>query len=89
MKRCDRDVKNEQGFKILKITKDELEEATEQGCFCDSCMSTPEYGYYVAVLNRWLCPFCFDRWIQNAIRYREDTLVEEKNYQGYRNLLGL
>ena len=89
MKKCDRDVMNEQGFRILKVTKEELEIATDQECcFCDSCMKTPEYGYYVAVLNCWLCPQCFNRWLNNAIRYPEDTEVEERNYQRYRALLG-
>ncbi len=88
MKRCSRDVENEQGFMILRVFRNELEEATNQKrCVCDDCLSSPEYGYYVAVLNRWLCPKCYSHWVATATRYREDIPVEEKNYKFYRNLL--
>lgn len=88
MKPHKRDIVNEQSFRILKVYKKELEEATRQKqCCCDECLSTPEYGYYVAVLNRWLCPKCFNHWLKYAVRYKEDILVEERNYQFYRNLL--
>lgn len=89
MKKCKRDVENPQGFRVLQVSRTELEQATQQvHCVCDDCMSSPEYGYYVAVLNRWLCPKCYSRWIKAATRYQEDIWVEEKNYQFYRNLLG-
>lgn len=88
MQQHKRDVINEQSFRILKVYKKELEIATEQDrCCCDDCLATPEYGYYVAVLNRWLCPKCFNHWLKYAIRYKEDMPVEEKNYQFYKKLL--
>lgn len=83
-----RDVINEQSFRVLKVYKKELEDATMQDkCCCDDCLAAPEYGYYVAVLNRWLCPMCFNHWLKYAVRYKEDMLVEEKNYQFYKKLL--
>lgn len=89
MKASERDVQNKQGFRVLKVSREELERATCQSrCVCDRCMQSPEYGYYVAVLNCWLCPRCYEQWILNAKRYPEDILVEEKNYQFYREKLG-
>lgn len=88
MKPCERDVINEQQFRILKVYKDELEKATAQSyCVCDTCLAQPDCGYYVAVLNRWLCPKCFNRWLKDAVRYPEDMWIEERNYQYYRHLL--
>lgn len=88
-KRHKRDVINEQQFRILKVYKNELEEATKQEqCCCDYCLAAPIYGYYIAVLNQWFCPKCFNHWLKNAIKYKEDTLVEERNYQFYRKQLG-
>lgn len=88
MEQCERDIMNEQSFKILKVYRKELEMATEQeSCCCDECLATLEYGYYVAVLNRWLCPKCFNHWLKSATRYPEDTWVEERNYQFYKTLL--
>lgn len=90
MKSHEREITNEQQFRILKVYKEELEKATKQEqCCCDNCLATPEYGYYVAVLNRWLCPRCFNHWLKNAVRHKEDILVEERNYQLYKNLLNL
>lgn len=88
MGQYERDVTNEQSFRILKVYRKELEIATRQvRCCCDECLSTPLYGYYVAVLNRWLCPKCFNHWLKNATRYQEDAWVEERNYQFYKALL--
>lgn len=89
MEQNKRDVQNEQNFRVLLVSKKELEKATMQSkCVCDECLATPEYGYYVAVLNRWLCPRCYERWIMGATRYLEDCWVEEMNYGFYKGLLG-
>lgn len=84
-----REVMNEQKFRVLKVYRAELGKATDNdSCCCDSCLATPIYGYYIAVLNSWFCPKCFNHWLKNAVRYKEDIPIEEKNYQFYRNLLG-
>lgn len=88
MKECDRDVKNSEGFLILRVKNEELAKATNQGyCVCDSCFSSPDEGYYVAVLNMWFCPKCYVKWKKTAIRYSEDIPVETKNYRRYKELL--
>lgn len=81
-------VDNAKGFKVINVPRKILEAATGQKkCVCDDCLSSPEYGYYVAVLNRWLCPTCYKHWIACATRYEEDTPIEEKNYNFYMKLL--
>lgn len=81
-------VENVKGFKVINIPRKILETTTgQEKCVCDDCLSSPEYGYYVAVLNLWLCPTCYKHWIGSAKRYEEDSWVEEKNYNYYMKLL--
>lgn len=88
MKKCSRDIDNYQGFLILRVKRRELEDATyQEHCVCDNCLASPEEGYYVAVLNRWLCAKCYAAWKEYAVRYSEDIPIEEKNYLIYRELL--
>lgn len=83
-----RPVETLKGFKVINVPRKILEAATGQGkCVCDDCLSSPDIGYYVAVLNRWLCPTCYKHWIGYAKRYEEDALVEERNYNFYMKLL--
>ena len=56
---------------------------------CDSCNESSHIGYYVAVLNHWMCPKCYNEWLQRAKRYEEDIPTEIRNYNTYANILGL
>lgn len=85
-----KEVKNEKGFLVLEVTRSELVGAlAEYGCIgiCDSCCCSPEVGYYVAVLNKWLCKECFDSWYKNAVRYQEDMPIEKRHYELYIDIL--
>lgn len=85
-----KDFKNEKGFLILEVSRDRMLERLEKcGCLgiCDFCAVIPEKGYYVAVLNQWLCKECFDDWYGCAERYSEDIPIEEKNYTIYKRIL--
>lgn len=84
-----KEVKNDKGFLVMEITRAELVSKFAKYVFigvCDSCMDSPEVGYYVAVLNRWLCKKCYDEWMQRATRYQEDIPYEERNYEIYKRL---
>ena len=82
------EVKTSEGFLVLKVSNQELAKATKQEhCVCDHCLASPEEGYYVAVLNSWLCPLCYADWKKHATRYSEDVPVEERNYRRYKTLL--
>lgn len=74
-------IENGKGFKVIKIDNDELHKAIGSPGICDHCMEMPKEGYYVAVLNSWLCPECYHRWIKNATYYRDDKPIEERNYK--------
>ncbi len=83
-----KEIKTDKGFLVLEVKNEELAKATGQDCcVCDDCLEAVEVGYYVAVLNQWLCPKCYNSWIKRATRYTEDIPVEERNYQYYKNLI--
>ena len=54
---------------------------------CDSCLSSPENGYYVAVLNQWFCEECYRQWYESAVYYPEDRGVEINNYVRYKEYI--
>ena len=56
---------------------------------CDMCIDAPETGYYVAVLNMWLCRECLDAFIRSSKRYDEDIPVEERNFKLYCKIFGV
>lgn len=86
-------IENEKGFKVIEVDSNEM---LKIGCgnICDHCGHV-HYGkgFYVAVLNRWFCPDCYQDWCKYAVNYATDNnadgLFEKKNYFFYKMLLGL
>lgn len=76
-------------FKVIKASAKEMFEACGSPGICDNCIGRPERGYYVAVLNRWLCPKCWDEFKEHAVWYPEDAEVENRNFEVYSKLLGV
>lgn len=86
-------VNNDKGFKIIEVSAREL---FKIGCgnICDHCGETYfGTGYYVAVLNRWFCPACYEIWYKDATNYatehNADGRVEAKNFAFIKMLLGI
>ena len=73
-------VDNEKGFKVIKMNRDELYRACGGLGICDRCNEQVDAGFYVAVLNMWLCPVCYKRWMQFAVNYPEDREIEQRRY---------
>lgn len=82
-------VENEKGFLVLEVSH--IECITRLGGYgiCDSCNKASEKGYYVAVLNHWMCPDCYNKWINRATRHKDDISIEERNYAHYCKQLGV
>lgn len=84
-------VENEKGFKVIEISAREM---IKVGCgnICDRCNEMAKTGYYVAVLNCWFCPDCYEEWYAGATNYatehNADGRVERKNYNCFVTLLG-
>lgn len=86
-------IENEKGFKVIEIDSREM---LKIGCgnICDHCNEIHwGKGYYVAVLNRWFCPACYEDWYQFATNYANehnaDGRCETKNFEFYKKMLGL
>lgn len=85
-------IKNKKGFKVLEVSAREMIEI-KCGFCCDGCRRLSESGFYVAVLNRWLCKKCYEQWYATAENYAEegnaDQRVEDKNYRIRCEMLGV
>lgn len=85
-------IENPKGFLVMEVTR--LEMIKKLGKYgsigvCDRCLHSPSVGYYVAVLNLWLCPDCYRKWSQHGTRYSSDIPIETKNFNNYKKIFGL
>lgn len=85
-------IENEKGFNVIKITGREMVKIGD-GNICDNCAKLSKTGYYVAVINRWFCPTCYENWYLFATNYatehNADGRVETKNFEFFKKLLGI
>ena len=89
-------VDNDKGFKVISLA---TEDAASLGfgmygsgaCICMDCNKECLSGdiYYIAVLNDTMCKNCYERWIRSATRYTEDIPFEDRNFNYYKEQLGL
>lgn len=85
-------VDNYKGFKVLEITRQEMmDKLTRYGCLgiCDMCNRPISVGYYVAVINQWMCEDCYNDFIKSIDRYEEDMKIENKNFNRFCNLFNV
>lgn len=77
------------GFKVIRT--ETIAEALKLGgiAICDSCNNASYTGYYVAVLNNWLCDECYEDWHLRAKYYSEDADYENMLFTQYANIFGL
>jgi len=75
-------------FKVIKLKLVELIEINPYAMgICDSCGQASFDGYYIAVLNSYYCPKCYEDWLKRAVYYPEDAPIEEKNFAFWKNEL--
>ena len=81
-----KEIVTDKGFLVMEISRQELISALGESTLgvCDSCFANAENGYYVAVLNQWLCKECYEKWLETAVYYPEDSRVEIRNYEYYK-----
>lgn len=82
-------VNNSKGFLVAEVSLTECVEKLGGYGICDSCNGTSEKGYYVAALNHWVCPKCYNEWMQRAKNYEEDKPIEKRNFDYYSKILGI
>ena len=73
------------GFKLLETTVVEIVQVGGIG-ICDYCNRGTDRGIYIAAMNNWYCPKCFEEWHNRAVRYEEDAKIEERNFLYYQKV---
>lgn len=53
---------------------------------CDHCNTFASIGILVPVLNSYICPDCFKKWLDDARYYPEDKMAEQENCDYYDSL---
>lgn len=75
--------KNKKNFLVIEMTTIEALSIWSEfggGGICDTCNEFPEKGFYVAVLNQYICPQCFAEWIKKAKNYKDDRSFEKLHF---------
>lgn len=81
-------IENTKGFKVVELSLTELNQIGGYG-ICDWCNSSSFTGYYIAVLNHWYCPKCYEEWLKRATYYAEDAMIEERNFASIKAIFNL
>ena len=76
-------------FLVIEATRAEMHRVCDSPGICDYCGKVSDNGYYIAVLNSWYCPECYEKFKELAVWRHHDHVIEEKNYQYYSKLLGV
>ena len=75
-------IANPKNFFVIACTRSEMAKYLDSPGICDFCNggghNGHDMGYLVAVLSQWICPECYNRWYENAVRYDEDIPVEKE-----------
>ncbi|WP_172918570.1 demethylase [Capnocytophaga canis] len=78
-------VKNNKGFKIIKLSLEEIEEIFKGFGICDCCSDFDKVNeelFLIPVLNnRSYCQKCYNEWIEKAENYEEDRGFEQKLFE--------
>ena len=82
-------IESDKDFKVIKMNLIELSETLGGFGICDHCNGQFFNGYYIAVLNHWVCEADYFKWHESAINYPEDRKIEERNFERTKQLLNL
>ena len=82
-------VKNDKNFKVVKMSREEVNTVFGTIGICDRCNKKVKVGYYIAVLNMWMCTKCYKSWLKTARYYEEDRYCEERCFKSVLLSLGM
>lgn len=93
-------VQNDKGFKVIALSNEECKELdwgimmdtqdSHRGMICMHCNNIIKGEvYYIAVLNDVMDKECYERWYAGAKHYSDDVFIENRNFNYYREALGL
>ena len=76
-------------FLVIEATRNEMSIACGSPGICDYCGTPSVNGYYIAVLNKWYCPKCYEDFKKLAVWRHHDHVIEDRNFKCYGQLLGV
>lgn len=88
-------VNNDKGFKVISLSTREAQALGfgvygSGACLCMHCNHLIRGDiYYIAVLDDTMDKECYDKWYKSAERYTEDIPIEDRNFNYYKEALGL
>lgn len=82
-------IENKKGFKVINLSLAEVNQAFGGIGICDYCNEASLNHNYIAVLNSCYCKKCYDNFCENATYYKEDSRVENINFERAKNALNL
>lgn len=78
-------VENSKGFKIIKLSLEEIQHIFKGFGVCDCCSDLDKVNkelYLIPVLNnRSYCEDCYNKWIKQAENHIEDRDFEQKLFE--------
>lgn len=83
-------INNNKGFFVIETSQVEIVSThpLNKGIF-DRCNESSSKGYYVAAMNYWMCPSCYESWNAESIRYSSDIPYEIDRYNSMCRALNL
>lgn len=82
-------IDSDKDFKVIKVSAFQLAKSLGGYGICDHCNKTPFQGYYIAVLNHWLCEKDYHEWHEGAVNHPEDREIEQRNFERTKQLLNI
>jgi len=79
-------LKTKKGHKFIKLNINEMLKIGGLG-ICDSCCVPMSNGNLIPVLNSVYCDDCFNKWVKEAVYYKEDVQYEEQKTNQFLRML--
>jgi len=80
-------IENKKGFKVIKVSFEEVHQKFRSLGICDWCNSTPDSFMYIPVLNCCYCDECYKDWMKRAVNHSEDHDFENRAFERAKQLL--
>lgn len=73
-------IKNNKGFLVIKMSYQEYAVITDTFARCDLCGDETTDGYYIPMIKQWYCQECYELWNRTAVHYKVDEDVERRRF---------
>ncbi|MBQ2397625.1 MAG: hypothetical protein II304_11430 [Bacteroidales bacterium] len=80
-------LQNNKGFLVIQMPWREYVAITDSfgQCFCCGDYDSDMIFYYVATVDSFFCPKCYELWYSSAVNYKVDRPKEQYNFVSIKN----